>query len=55
MKLGQLIRYVRNIFLEKHTKCGGETCPRPFSKKSQLSIIVYAQVEDYQNILKLRR
>ena len=30
---------MRNIFLEKsYTKCGGETTPRPFSKKTKLSI-----------------
>ena len=36
----QLIEYnMRNIFLENHTRnCGGETTPRPFSKKSKLSI-----------------
>ena len=40
MKFGRLIEYkIRNIFLEKsYTKCGGETIPRPFSKKSKLSI-----------------
>ena len=40
MKFGQLIEYnMRNIFLEKsYTKCGGETSPKPFSKKSKLSI-----------------
>ena len=40
MKFGQSIEYdVRNIFLEKsYTKCGGETIPRPFFKKSDLSI-----------------
>ena len=40
MKFGQLIEYtVKNIFLEKpYTKCGGETNPRPFSKKSKLSV-----------------
>ena len=34
MKFGQLIDYdMRNTFLEKsHTKCGGETSPRPFSE-----------------------
>ena len=39
-KLGQLIEYnTRNIFLEKsYTKYGGETSPRPFSKKLKLSI-----------------
>ena len=42
MKLGQLIEYnLRNILLEKsHTKCGGETIPRPLFKKSKLSISV---------------
>ena len=30
---------MRNICLEKsYTKCGGETIPRPLSKKSELSI-----------------
>ena len=40
MKRGQLTEYnIRNIFPEKsYTKCGGETIPRPFSKKSKLSI-----------------
>ena len=40
MKFGQLIEYtMRNYFFEKsYTKCGGETIPRPFSKKSKLSI-----------------
>ena len=39
MKFGQVIKYnMRKIFLEKlYTKCGGETIPRPFSKKSKLS------------------
>ena len=39
MKFNQLIVCsMRNIFLEKsYTKCGGETIPRPFSKKSELS------------------
>ena len=40
MKFGQLIEYnMRNIFVEKsYSKCGGETIPRPLSKKSKLSI-----------------
>ena len=40
IKFGQLIEYdMRTIFLEKsYKKCGGETIPRPFSKKSKLSI-----------------
>ena len=39
-KIGQLLECnLTNIFLEKpYTKCGGETIPRPFSKKSKLSI-----------------
>ena len=37
MKSGQLIEYnMRTIFLEKSfSKCGGETIPRPLSKKNQ--------------------
>ena len=40
MKFGQLIEYnLRNIFLENPcTKCGGETIPTLFFKKSKLSI-----------------
>ena len=40
IKFGQLIEYdMRTIFLEKsYKKCGGETIPRPFSKKSKLTI-----------------
>ena len=40
MKFGQLREYnMRNNFLEKsYTKCGVETIPRPYSKKSKLSI-----------------
>ena len=40
VKFGQLIEYdMRNTFLEKsYAKCGGETIPRPFSKKPKLSI-----------------
>ena len=37
MKFAQLIEYNGNIFLEKScTKCGVETIPRPFSKKSKI-------------------
>ena len=38
MEFGQLIKYnMRNIFTEtSYTKCGGETIPRPFSKKSKI-------------------
>ena len=40
MKFGQLIEYdMRTIFLEKSfSKCGRETIPRPFSKKSKFII-----------------
>ena len=40
MKFGQLMEYnLKNIFLEKsYAKYGGETIPRPFLKKSKLSI-----------------
>ena len=42
MKFGQIIEYnMRNILLNKsYTKSGGETIPRPFSKKSKLSIFL---------------
>ena len=64
MKLDQLIEYnLRNIFLEKsYTIYGEETIPRPFFKKSKLSISLdkyskvlhiyiffICQVEDYRN------
>ena len=69
MKFDQLIEYnIRNIFLEKsYTKSSGEASPRPFYKKSKLSVsvddqsemlqnlfLLFDQVEAYQNILKLR-
>ena len=39
VKFGQLIKYMRNIFLEKlYTKCVEETISRPFPKKSKLNI-----------------
>ena len=40
MQFGQLIEYDRrNTFLKKsYAKCGGETIPRPFSKKPKLSV-----------------
>ena len=67
LKFRQLREYnMRNIFLEKlYTECGGEASPRPFDKKSKLSIsldqqseilcslfLLYVQVEVYQNISK---
>ena len=56
---------MRNIFFESsYTKCGGETSPRPFSNKIKSLdqqpkdlynlFLLQAQVEGYQNILKLR-
>ena len=69
MKFDQLIEYnMRSIFLENpYTICGGGGSPRPFYTKSKLSISLdqqsemsqtlfslYAQVEVYQNLLKLR-
>ena len=40
VEFGQLIEYnMRNIFLGKlHTKCGGETISRLFSKNSKLNL-----------------
>ena len=40
IKFVQLIDYnMRHVFVEKpYTKYGGETIPKPFSKKSKLSI-----------------
>ena len=51
MKIGQLIAYnIRNIFLEKScTNCGQETIPRPFSKKSELSIYL----DQYSKVLSV--
>ena len=42
MKFGQLIEYdMGNIFLEKsYAKYGGETIPRPFSKKLKLNVFL---------------
>ena len=49
MKFGQLIEYnMRNIFLEKlYTKCGGDTVPRLFSKKSKFRI----SLDQYSSVL----
>ena len=46
---GQLMKYnIRNIFLETlWTKCGRETIPRPFSKRSKLSI----SLDQYSKVL----
>ena len=42
MKFGQLIKYsIRNVFWGKfYSKSDTETSPRPFSKKSKLSIFL---------------
>ena len=42
IEFGQLIEHnMRNIFLEKlYMKCGGDIIPRPFFKKSKLSIFL---------------
>ena len=59
---------MRNIFLEKScTKYGGETSLKSFFKKSKLSIsldqqsefscsliLLYVQIEEYQDIMKRR-
>ena len=47
IKFGQLIEYnMSNIFLEmSYIKCGGEASPRPFYKKSKLSISLDQQSE----------
>ena len=51
MKFGQLVGYnLRSIFLEEgYTKCGGETIPRPFFKKSKLSI----SLDQYAKAIKI--
>ena len=40
MEFGHLIEYNmgKNFLENSYTKCGGETIPRHFSKKSQLNI-----------------
>ena len=40
IKIGQLREHnMRKSFLEKlHAKCGGDSIPRPFSRKSKLSV-----------------
>ena len=55
MKFGQLIEYnMRKIFLEKsYPKCGGETSPKPFSKKLKLSISLDQQSKVLYNLFLL--
>ena len=55
MKFGQSIEHnMRNIFLEKsYTKCGGETIPKNFSKKSRWKIsLVIVKSHLYLQLLK---
>ena len=49
MKFGQLIEYsMRNFFLENsYTKCGRETIPRLFYKKSKLRL----SLDQYSKVL----
>ena len=55
MKFGQLREYnMRSIFVEKsYTKYVGETIPRPFSKKSKLSISPDQQCEVLNSLFLL--
>ena len=55
MKFCHLIESnMRNIFFEKSSiKCGGETSPRPFSKKSKLSISLDQQSEIFYSLFLL--
>ena len=47
MKFCQSMKYnMRNVFVGKsYGNCGGEASPRPFYKKSQMSISVNQQSE----------
>ena len=69
MTFGQVIEYnMRNIFIERsYTKCGTAAGARPFYKISKFCIsldqqsemlhtlfLLYVQVENFQNTLKLR-
>ena len=53
MKFRQTMQYkMRKIFLEKsYTKCGGETIPRPFSKKIKIEHISGSIVSFIQFVL----
>ena len=55
MKFGQLIEHnMKNIFLKKsYAKCGTETTPSPFSKKSKLSISLDQQPKVLCNLFSL--
>ena len=51
MKFCQLIEYnLRNVFIQKsYTKCGRETIPRPFFKKSKFRI----SLDQYFKVLNI--
>ena len=55
MKFDQLIEYnMRNIFFEESCKrCGGETSPRLFFKKSKLIISLDQQFEVLYSLFSL--
>ena len=55
MKFCQLIEYnIRNIFLNKsYRKYGAEPIPKPFSKKSKLSISLDRESKVLSNLLLL--
>ena len=55
MEFGQLMEYnMRNIFLQQScSKCGGETIPRPFSKKLKLSISLDPEFKVLYSLLLL--
>ena len=54
MKYGQLPEYNRNIFVEKsYTNFGGETNPRPFSKKLKLTTSLDQQPKVLYNLFIL--
>ena len=53
VKFDQLME-VRNTFLEKpYIKCRGDTIPRPFSKRSKLSIFLDEQSKLLYNLYLL--
>ena len=43
---------MRNTFLEKsYTKCGGETIPKTFPKKSKLSLLLIEHTDQLSKVL----
>ena len=50
-KFGQLVEYYISIFLDKpYIKCVVKTSPKPFSKKSKLSMSLDQQLEVLQSL-----